>query len=148
MDIREGMPLLARHDGEWEGEYVTVDVDGKVIDRHRSRLLCRFPEDEVGVDYRQTNMYEWADGRAETHEFPARFADGKIWFDTDRIEGHAWEIDDRVVVLTWVYKGDADMHLYELIHLSADGKHRGRVWQWFRDDELFQRTLIKEVKIA
>lgn len=146
MSIRTEMPLLARHDGEWEGEYVVVDAEGNVTDRHRSYLECRFPEGEPGVDYHQTNTYTWADGTQEVHRFPARYADGAIWFDTERIKGHAWEVDDRCVVLTWVYQGREQLHLYELIHLSEDGNHRARVWQWFRDDELFQRTLIKEVR--
>ena len=98
--IREGMPVLARHAGEWEGEYIHVDPDNNVIDRHRSHLQCKFPDDGPYA-YHQINTYIWDDGRREEIHFPAVYRDGQIWWDTDRIDGRAWEIDPRTVCLTW-----------------------------------------------
>ncbi len=34
------MPAMLRHEGTWEGVYTTVDTDGNVTDRHRSRVIC------------------------------------------------------------------------------------------------------------
>ncbi len=70
MGIREDMPLLARHEGEWGGTYTYVDRSGKVTDEHRSLLSCRLPDDGTW-DYYQVNKYTWADGRTEEHRFPA-----------------------------------------------------------------------------
>jgi len=142
--IRDDMKLLARHEGEWEGEYIHVDTDGSVVDRHRSQLSCRFPEDDPEVAYRQVNTYTWDDGRQEVIDFPARYADGRIEFDTERIRGHAWEIDANTIVLTWVYQGQDDMYLYEMIQLSHDGRNRARTWHWFSNDHIVRRTLINE----
>jgi hypothetical protein len=149
MGIREGMPLLVRHEGEWEGEYVYVDAAGNVVDRHRSRLSCRFPP---SGDYLQINRYTWPDGRTEEHEFPGRYDGyGRMTFDTDRIRGTTWALDENTLYLTWVYKSSdprVDQRLFELIVLSDDGRHRSRVWQWLEHGICVKRTLINETKVA
>lgn len=148
MGIRDAMPVLARHEGDWRGTYVHVDPDGAVLDRHDSFLECRFPE--TG-GYHQVNHYTWADGRREDIDFPARFEEHptpRIVFDTDRIVGHAWEVDARTVVLTWRYRTDPDNYLYEMIQLSDDGAHRARTWHWFDAGRLLRRTLIREERVS
>jgi hypothetical protein len=145
--IRWRMPVLARHEGEWEGSYTHVDADNQVIESHKSHLICRFPE-EGEWDYHQTNRYTWEDGRSEEILFPAKYAEGRIWWDTERIEGCAWEIDPRTICLTWKRKDLPGAYLYEMIQISEDNTKRGRTWHWFKDDELFQRTLVKERRVA
>ena len=143
MGIRDEMPLLARHEGEWFGTYVYVDLEGKVIDRHASHLTCSFPERGEHAYY-QINRYEWEDGRREEFHFPATYKDKKIWFDTERIRGYAWEVDDRTVILTWRYKSAPETYLYEMIQLSPCGRYRARTWHWFEDGRIVRRTLINE----
>ena len=145
--IRQEMPLLARHEGVWEGVYIHVDPDNKEIDRHRSRLECRFPADGPHA-YHQINTYIWDDGRTEEIHFPATYRDKNIWWDTDRIEGRAWEIDAKTVVLTWTRKDLPGAYLYEMIQLSDDGNNRGRTWHWFENDVLIKRTCIKEHRVG
>lgn len=147
MGIRDEMPLLARHEGEWHGTYTFVDREGNVIDKHRSVITCEFPA-EGEFPYFQTNHYTWDDGKEEHIKFPATYHDGKIWFDTERIKGFCWEVDDKVIVLTWVYQKDPSVSLYEMIHLDASGTNRSRTWQWMKDGVCFQRTLIDEKKIS
>jgi hypothetical protein len=146
MSIREEMPLLARHEGEWEGTYTFIDRGGKVIDHHRSHLTNAFPA-EGGFPYHQTNTYTWDDGRTETIEFPATYKDGKLWFDTERINGYCWEVDGNCIVLHWVYVKDPSVTLYELIHLDDAGNNRTRTWHWLKDGVCFQRTLIDEARV-
>ena len=146
MSIREGMPLLTRHEGEWIGEYILVDGQGQILDRHQSHLKCEFPTDGSN-DYFQTNTYTWADGKKEIFSFPATYRDGRIWFDTERIEGSAWEIDESTIVLTWNRKDIKGACLYEMIQLSTDGMHRTRTWHWLgASGEMEYRTLIKETR--
>jgi hypothetical protein len=151
MGIREGMPLLARHDGEWEGVYTHVDAGGKVIDQHRSHLSCRFPVGE-DHDYYQVNTYTWPDGRREVHEFPGRYDGyGRMTFDTERLRGVTWPLDETAIYLTWTYKSTdpgVDQRLFELILLSPDGRHRTRVWQWLEHGVCVRRTLIDETRVA
>ena len=100
-------------------------------------------------DYFQTNTYTWADGKKEVFSFPAAYRDGKIWFDTERIHGWAWEIDEVSIVLTWQRKDLPGACLYEMIQLSQDGQHRTRTWHWFDETgEMVQRTLIKEQRAS
>ncbi len=144
--IRTDMPVLARHEGEWEGVYIHVDADNREIDRHRSHLQCLFPAEGPHAYY-QINTYLWADGRREEIHFPAAYRDKAIWWDTERIVGRAWEVDARTVMLTWSRKDTPAAYLYEMIQLSEDGRHRGRTWHWFENDILVKRTCIRETRL-
>lgn len=147
MGIKDEMPLLARHEGLWEGEYIWVDRDGKIVDRHRANLACTFPS-ESEWEYLQINTYTWPDGRVEVNEFPATYRDKQIHFDTDRILGHAREVDKNTVVLTWTRKDDPTGYFYEMIQLDETGTKRSRIWQWFENGECTRRTLINERKVG
>jgi hypothetical protein len=141
--VHDTLPLFARHEGVWEGEYIHEDTAGNELDRHASRIEVHFTDDLV-APYQQTNTYTWADGRTQVIDFPATVRDGRVHFDTDRILGHAWEADDRTIILTWHYKSDPQHYLYEMIQIDASGQHRARVWHWFDNGELVRRTLVKE----
>ncbi len=145
-DIRTDMPVLARHEGAWEGEYLHMDTHGNILDRHRSRVTCQFPASGEHA-YHQINVYTWPDGRRDELHFPATYRDRRIWWDTARIRGHAWEIDNRSIVLTWTRKDLTEYYLYEMIQLSADGTQRGRTWHWFESDVLVKRTCIQEHRV-
>ena len=148
--LKKIMPTLARHEGVWEGTYRFYDVDGKIIDSHASRLICRFPES--GHPYHQTNHYRWDDGKRETRDFPATVKDGRLRWDNDFIQGWACDVnvDDfgRTTMLNWTRTGEPDLYLYEMIQLSDDNQSRARVWQWFKGDRLFQRTLVDERRVS
>ena len=141
--IKDEMPVLFRHEGDWVGIYTTVDNDGNVLDKNESHLTCEFPEDGE-YPYFQTNRYTWADGKYQEYKFPGMYRDKKLWFNTERIDGHAWEADDSIIILYFSYKDIANAYIYEMIHISPDNNHRARTWHWFKDNEIYQRTLIKE----
>lgn len=142
-NIRDEMPVLARHEGDWKGSYILIDREGNLLDRHQSHLTCEFPT-TGDVPYYQTNRYTWADGKQEEHRFPGAYHDKKLWFDTERIQGHAWEVDDLTVILWFSYKTMPDFYVYEMIQISACNNYRARTWQWFKNGQIFQRTLIQE----
>jgi hypothetical protein len=150
-DIKRTMLLLARNEGVWDGWYRHFDGLGTKVDEHRSRLVCRFP-DEGPYPYHQTNHYTWEDGRTEERDFPAVYRDGRVWFDNELITGWAAEVDldefNRSVMLYWQRKGEPDLYLYEMIQLSDDGRSRCRVWQWIKDGKIHMRTLIDEEKVS
>lgn len=151
-ELRRDMPLLARNEGIWEGWYRYYSAEtGKLVDEHRSRLICRLKE-EGEFPYHQTNHYFWEDGRTDVRDFPASYADGRIWWDNDLIKGWAAAMkpDDfnRSTCLHWTRKGDDNLYLYEMIQLSDCGKFRSRTWHWYKDGKCFQRTLIDEVFVT
>ena len=146
-EIRSAMPVLARHEGEWRGEYIHVAPDNSLIDRHGSLLICSFPESGE-YPYFQKNIYTWSDGRRQELDFPAKYRDGRIWWDNERIRGAAWEVDERTILLNWTRKDMPGSYLYEMIQISQGNDQRARTWHWFMNDELVNRTCIKEARIA
>ena len=147
MGIREDMPVLARHEGVWDGSYKYYDASGKLVDEHKSRLFCRFP-DSGPFPYHQTNHYTWEDGRTEVRDFPADYRDKRLWWDNDLIKGWAADMEldfeKRTTVLYWQRTGDPELYLYEMIQLADDGQSRCRTWHWIRSGKLETRTAIEE----
>lgn len=151
MGIREEMPLLARHEGVWDGVYTYYDAAGVKIDEHRSRLFCRFL-DGGQYPYHQTNYYTWEDGRTDVRDFPATYADKRVWWDNDLIKGWAAEVPldqyQRTVMLYWQRQGDPNLYLYEMIQIADDGQSRCRTWHWIRNGQLETRTAIQEKLVS
>lgn len=147
MGFREDMPLLARHEGVWDGVYTYYNAAGEKVDEHKSRLLCRVKEGS-DTPYHQTNWYTWDDGRTDIRDFPAAYHDKRVWWDNDLIKGWAAEVGldekNRTVMLYWQRQGDPSLYLYEMIQLSDDGTKRCRTWHWIRDGQLETRTAIQE----
>ena len=148
MSLREKMPLLAKHEGVWDGYYRYFDPAGNKIDEHKSRLLCRMKGDD---NYHQTNYYYWADGKKDTRDFPALVKEDRLVFYTE-ISGWAAEVPldehNRTIMLYWKRNNEPDLYLYEMIQISDCGQYRARVWQWFRQGRLFQRTLVDEQRVS
>lgn len=151
MSIREDMPLLARHEGVWDGVYTYYNAAGEKIDQHTSRLFCRFPAGGE-FPYHQTNYYTWDDGRTETRDFPAAYHDKRVWWDNELIKGWAAEVGldeySRTVMLYWQRQGDPSLYLYEMIQMSDDGQSRCRTWHWIRNGLLETRTAIQEKLVS
>lgn len=145
-NIREEMPVLTRHEGDWVGTYTLVDTAGKILDKYESHLTCQFPENSPHPYY-QINRYKWDDGKTEEYEFPGMYSDKNLLFDTDRIQGRAWEADNSTVILHFSYKGMPEMSLYEMILISPCNNYRARTWHWLKNHQIFQRTLIQEERL-
>lgn len=146
IDIREEMPVLVRHEGEWVGTYTVIDNEGNIVDRHKSHLTCQFPQDKPD-SYYQINRYQWEDGRQQEFRFPGIYRDKKLWFDTERLYGYSWEADDSTILLWITYKDiSEEMYIYEMIQISPCNNHRARTWHWFKNDRIYQRTIIQETR--
>jgi hypothetical protein len=147
MGIREDMPLLAKHEGVWDGVYTYFNADNAKVDEHKSRLFCRFPDSGPHL-YHQTNHYTWDDGRTEIRDFPAEYRDKRVWWNNELIVGWAAEVGldeyNRTVMLYWQRQGDPSLYLYEMIQLADDGLNRCRTWHWIRNGLLETRTAIQE----
>lgn len=148
MSLRERMPLLARHEGVWDGYYRYFDNSGNKVDEHKSRIVCRM----IGTDdYHQTNYYFWADGKKDIRDFPAVVEADRLMFYTE-ITGWAAEVpldeNSRTIMLHWTRNNEPGLYLYEMIQISDCGRYRARVWQWFREGQLFMRTLVDEQRIS
>ncbi|AFY58078.1 hypothetical protein Riv7116_5711 [Rivularia sp. PCC 7116] len=145
--IQEKMPVLFRHQGEWEGICTVFDIKGKIIDEHESYLSCEFPE-AGDYSYSQINRYTWADGKQKEHHFTGIYEDKKLIFNTESIVGKAWEVDDSTILLWLSYKRLSNTYLYEMINISPCSQYRFRTWKWYKDNQVFKITSAQEKRTS
>lgn len=141
--IHDRFPVFARHAGVWEGTYKLIDIkSGTILDQHRSKVTCKMFDQH---NYYQTNEYHWEDGRTVTREFPGEFRDGALCFDTPRMIGKAYEVDENTICLFWTYKDKSEDRYAEIISLQST-THRCRTWQHFENGNFTKVTVIDEHK--
>lgn len=143
VSVREAMPALFAHEGEWDGFYTHLARDGAVIDRHRTWTRCEFPEHGPHA-YIQHNRLTWDDGRTVERSFGGVYRDGLIRWDTERFHGYGWQTREGVLMLRLDRKDEAHVHFVESIQIAADGRTRARTWQWFEHGAPTRRTLCDE----
>lgn len=141
------MPVMRKHEGVWEGIYTHIDEDGSLVDRHRARVACIFPETGPYA-YIQQNLFTWDDGREYRAELPGVLRDGKLWWDTETFTGCAWPTDYDLILLNLHRKDEPGANFYEMIALGETGEHRARTWHWFKNGSLYKRTLCDERRVA
>ncbi|RYY27035.1 MAG: DUF3598 domain-containing protein [Sphingomonadales bacterium] len=151
--IAEKQPIVADQAGVWEGEYVHLDADHNIIDRHKSRLVCRLEDGPDGVaKLSQTNIYTWADNTQEIRYFDGTFQGDRVWIKNDLIDGWTGAIEmdatNRTIMVGWTRAHEPDFRYYEMITVAEDGNAKNRTWHWYRKGRLFQRTVINENRIA
>lgn len=148
--IAERLPVIACQVGLWRGEYVHVDPDCNIIDRHKSTLVVRLEDSDAEGEAKlcQTNIYDWADGSREIRYFECVYRGDRLWIDNTNINGWAGALaldeTESTVMVGWVRAGEPDFRYYEMVNLAEDRKSKDRVWHWYKNSALFQRTLIHE----
>lgn len=154
--LRQMLPIIARHEGVWEGVYRRYDAQGQSIGTHRSRVVMRFrPEAASDEFYDQTNIYYHPDGRTEIIQTRGVFDGERLRFYSDRVDG--WSKDDatdparRACLLFMQFKKDvswytAGVQVYELINISDCDRYRTRMTQHLKDGRTLTRTLIDETR--
>jgi hypothetical protein len=151
--ITEKQPIVADQAGVWEGEYVHLDADHNIIDRHKSRLVCRLTDGPDGLaKLSQTNIYTWDDGTQEIRYFDGTFQGDRIWIKNDLIDGFVGALNydetQRTIMVGWTRTHEPDFRYYEMITVAEDGEAKNRTWHWYRKGRLFQRTVINENRIS
>lgn len=147
--IKQNMPVLARHEGIWEGTYRFITPHLQVVDQYDFHIEVSFPDDtRGGTTYRQLSKYTWPDGRTGAIDFEAEYQDGAVVFDTDMISGRMWEIDDNTLYLTFGFPDQPGVCVCEMIQLADNNADRARTWHWFKDGKLYQLTLVDECRVA
>ena len=98
--------------------------------------------------YRQTINLTHPDGSQTEAGFDGYDRGDHLWFDTPTFIGKSWETADGVVLLNLKRKDEPGAHFVEAIIMAEGGRHRARTWHWFKDGQLYRRTLCDETKIA
>ena len=110
-------------------------------------MICEFPENGEFA-YIQHNLFIWPDGKEQRYTLPGRLQDDKLWWDTPTFSGCAWQTDFDIILLNLTRKDEVGANFFEMITLGETGKHRARTWQWFREGQLYKRTLCTESKVS
>ena len=146
--LKKLMPSMWDHEGIWEGNYQHLDLDGNIIDQHKSRVQCIFPDDgfpdNPNVVYRQHNHFEWANGQTYDMQFDGILIDEKIYWDTATFQGYGWSVANNMVVLDLQRKDEPGASFQEIIVIGNDKNQRARTWHWFKQGKCFKRTLCNE----
>jgi hypothetical protein len=145
--LAAAMPAMLLHEGWWDGWYRHVDSDGALIDAHRVKTHCEFP-DSGPWHYVQHNWLSRDDGRSAVYEFGGRLDGERLVWATDRFSGYGWQTHADTLMLRLGRRDVPGAHYIEMISTAPDGQSRARTWQWFRDGAPWKRTLCDERRIA
>jgi hypothetical protein len=141
--LAAAMPAMLLHEGLWQGWYRHFSADGQLLDAHRVRTWCEFPDDGP-FHYVQHNWLEWDDGRTAAYEFGGTLVEDRLHWETDRFAGHGWQTAEDVLMLRLDRRDVADAYYIEMIALAADRRTRARTWQWFQGGIPWKWTLCNE----
>ena len=139
-------PAHRAHHGVWKGTYRHINLQAQEEELIQSQVICEFPETDVF--YRQTIRLTHSDGKITHAEFDGYDQGDHLWFDTPTFIGKSWETSDGVVLLNLTRKDEPGAHFAEVIIMGDGGKYRARTWHWFKDGQLYRRTLCDEVRIS
>lgn len=145
-ELRAVMPAMIAHEGWWDGWYRHFDLGGALLDEHKVKTHCEFPDS--GADhYIQHNWLSWADGREAVYEFGGTLDGEYLRWNTDRFAGYCWQTLEDTLMLRLDRLDVANAYYIESINIAPDGQHRARTWQWFKDGKPWKRTLCDEWRI-
>ena len=144
--LAAAMPAMIAHEGWWDGWYRHFDCDGKLLDAHKVKTHCEFP-DEGEWYYVQHNWLSWEDGREALYEFGGKLEGERMVWRTDRFSGYGWQTHEDTLMLKLDRLDAEDAFYIEMINIAPDGKSRARTWQWFQDGKPWKRTLCDERRI-
>lgn len=141
------MPAMLLHEGHWDGWYRHFDGAGALLDAHRVKTWCEFPN--AGAwHYVQHNELIWDDGRTANYEFGGKLVGDRLVWETDRFSGYGWQTLEDVLMLRLVRQDVPGAYYIEMIAIAADRRTRSRTWEWFRDGAPWKWTLCNEEKVG
>ena len=139
-------PAHRAHLGGWEGTYRHINLNAEEEELIQSHVVCEFPGTDVF--YRQAIKLTHADGSVTHAGFDGYDRGDHLWFDTPTFIGKSWETEDGVVLLNLQRKDEPGAHFVEVIIMGEGGKDRARTWHWFKDGQLYRRTLCDERRVG
>lgn len=146
MALQRAIPAMLLHEGWWDGWYRHYNGDGALIDQHKVKTHCEFP-DQGEWHYVQHNWLNWEDGRMASYEFGGKLEGDRILWATDRFSGYGWETEEDTLMLKLDRLDEPGSYYVEMINIVPDRKSRRRTWQWFKDGQPWKRTLCDEWRI-
>jgi hypothetical protein len=151
----ELLPALVRQQGVWRGTFRRYDAEGQGQESFASTIVLRVQEREGRLCYHQTNHYRWPDGSEQAFDSEGEIRDGRVWFSNGQFTGWAIDLPEggggdggTAAVLRLCPRLPGGPEVLEVIHCSADGRHRFRCSQSLLDGRVVRRTFIDEEKAS
>ena len=148
-------PALVRQQGVWRGRFRRYDGRGEWQESFTSTIVLRVLEREGSLRYQQTNLYRWPDGSEQSFDSEGEIRDGRVWFHSEQFHGWAMDLPeqgqggaDTAAVLRLWPRLPGGPEVLEVIHCSADGRHRHRCSQSLLHGQVIRRTFIDEEKLS
>ena len=145
------MPVMARMEGVWEGEFRRVDAKGALIEAVPSRVIVRFLPDGEAYDYHQINITRPGEEGEQRIESNGKWDVDRLRFSNSRLSGWAKDLTADPSGLTSVFRmaftDGSGLTVSEIVSLSGDGNRRMRATQYIRDGRIARRTLIDEKRV-
>ena len=145
------MPVMARMEGVWEGEFRRVDSEGALIEAVPSRVIVRFLPDGEAYDYHQVNITRPGEEGEQRIESQGKWDVDRLRFSNARLNGWAQDLATDPSGLTSVFRMNftdgSGLAVSEIVSLSEAGKRRMRATQYIRDGRIARRTLINEKRV-
>ena len=146
------MPVMARMEGVWEGEFRRIDAEGALIEVVPSRVVVRFLPDGDAYDYHQVNITRPGEHGERRIESQGKWDVDRLRFSNARLNGWAQDLATDPSGLTSVFRMDftdgSGLTVSEIVSLSDDGNHRMRATQYIKEGRILRRTLIDEQRVA
>ncbi|MFN9622712.1 MAG: CpcT/CpeT family chromophore lyase [Cyanobacteriota bacterium] len=145
-----GLPALARQMGVWEGTFRRYDAEGCLRDTFASTVVQRLEVREGRWHYSQTSLFPGAAGGPQRIEATGRMEGGRLWFQSERLEGWAMDVPEApgTTVLVFESRDGSNLRVQEISQLVSGGRRRLRTTQTLQDGELLSRSHIDEHKAA
>ena len=146
------MPVMARMEGVWAGEFRRIDAEGALIEVVPSRVIVRFLPDGDAYDYHQVNITRPGEQGERRIESQGKWDVDRLRFSNARLNGWAQDLATDPSGLTSVFRMDftdgSGLTVSEIVSLSDDGNHRMRATQYIKEGRILRRTLIDEQRVA
>ena len=146
------MPVMARMEGVWAGEFRRIDAEGALIEVVPSRVVVRFLPDGDAYDYHQVNTTRPGEQGERRIESQGKWDVDRLRFSNARLNGWAQDLATDPSRLTSVFRMDftdgSGLTVSEIVSLSDDGNHRMRATQYIKEGRILRRTLIDEQRVA
>ncbi len=135
--------ILSRAVGVWKGTYVTMSLDGEVLDWFRSRQELSL----VGGRWYDRVVYYKDPEKPKVLEFTASFDDaGEMVIDDEKLAGHLYAPKADLLIFEYGWKDQPRVLIVETLTLRLPDK-KFRLWQRFAGTTLESVTVIREQRV-
>lgn len=135
--------ILSRIAGVWRGTYVTLSLEGDVLDGFRSRQEISLDGDRVYV-----RVFYFKDPeRPEVLDFTASFDHaGELGIDDEKLAGHLYAPKADQLIFEFGWKDEPRVLIVETQTLRLPDR-KFRLWQRFDGTDLESITVIRERRV-